>query len=63
MKTLGWFGFIAAPRSAKPRAPGRLARIIELLSRGSIPIDGCNVLDEKPVRERRAEPVRWGNFR
>lgn len=62
MKALNWFGFIAAPRPGKVREPGRLARIIDMFSRGSIPVDGCTVLDRKP-RERRPEPVRWGNFR
>lgn len=63
MKTLNWFGFIAAPRPGKTRAPGRFRRFMELLGRGSIPVDGCEVLDKKPKRPRRPEPVRWGNFR
>jgi hypothetical protein len=63
MKTLNWFGFIAVARTDKARKPGRLARILEMFSRGSIPVDGCNVLDQKPRAERRPEPVRWGNFR
>ena len=63
MKALNWFGFIAAPRPAKARQPGRLARFIELLGRGSIPVDGCNITEKEPSRERRPEPVRWGNFR
>jgi hypothetical protein len=62
MKTLNWFGFFAATPPATPRRPGRLARFIELLGRGSIPVDGCDAT-EKPKRERRPEPVRWGNFR
>lgn len=56
MKTLGWFGIFA-------REPGWLARFIELLGRGSIPVDGCNVPELKRAREPRREPVRWGNFR
>jgi hypothetical protein len=63
MKTLKWFGFIAAPRPAKAREPGKLARFIELLGRGSIPVDGGNVPGGPPNQERRHEPVRWGNFR
>ena len=63
MKALNWFGFIAASRSAQPREPGRLARFIELLGRGSIPVDGCNLPEKPPPRQRRHEPVRWGNFR
>jgi len=63
MKTLSWFGFLAVPRPGETREPGRLARLIELLGRGSIPVDGCNVPEVKPARERRPEPVRWGNFR
>jgi hypothetical protein len=62
MKALNWFGFIAASRSAQPREPGRLARIVELLGRGAIPVDGCDVPKKEP-RQRRHEPVRWGNFR
>ena len=61
MKTLSWFGFFAMSRAGKPRAPGRLARLIELWGRGSIPVDGCNVPEAR--HERRPEPVRWGNFR
>jgi len=63
MKTLNWFGFISVVRTDKARKLGRLARILEMFSRGSIPVDGCNVLDQEPPRERRPEPVRWGNFR
>jgi hypothetical protein len=63
MKTLNWFGFMVAPLAARARKPGRLARFIELLGRGSIPVDGCDVSNEKPAAERRPEPVRWGNFR
>ena len=63
MKVLNWFGFIAAPRRAKPREPGRLARFIELLGRGSIPVDGCNLPEKPPAPRKRHEPVRWGNFR
>ena len=61
MKTLNWFGFFAAP--ATPGKPGRLTRLIELMGRGSIPVDGCEIPDVKPKRERLPEPVRWGNFR
>lgn len=53
MKTLHWFGFFF----------GRLARILELMGRGSIPVDGCNVADQERARMRRPQPVRWGNFR
>ena len=63
MKVLNWFGFIAAPRSAKPREPGRLARFIDLLGRGSIPVDGCNLPEKDSARQKPHEPVRWGNFR
>ena len=63
MKTLNWFGFFAASPPALPRKSGRLARFIDLLGRGSIPVDGCDVPKAKPARERRPEPVRWGNFR
>ena len=63
MKTLNWFGLFAASRPRKPREAGRLARFIELMGRSSIPVDGCNVPEQKPARERRPEPVRWGNFR
>jgi hypothetical protein len=64
MKTLklNWFGFIAA-RADTAREPRRWARIIELVSRGSIPGSGCDAPEEKPARARRPEPVRWGNFR
>jgi hypothetical protein len=63
MKTLNGSAFIAAPRPGKERERGPLARIIGWLARGSVPVDGCNAPDEKPARERRPEPVRWGNFR
>jgi hypothetical protein len=63
MKALNWFGFFAPARPGKKREPGRLARFIEVMGRGSIPVDGCNVAPQKPAGERRAEPVRWGNFR
>jgi hypothetical protein len=63
MKTLNWFGFFAASPPARPREPGRLSRFIELLGRGSIPVDGMDAPKEKPAPERRPEPVRWGNFR
>ena len=63
MKTMSWFGFFAVTRTAKAGEPGRLARFIELLGRGSIPVDGLQVQEEKPPRECRPEPVRWGNFR
>ena len=63
MKTLNWFGFISVVRTDKARKPGRLARILEMFSRGSIPVDGCNDPALKPAPERRPQPVRWGNFR
>ena len=63
MKTLTWFRFFAPPRPEQSQGPGRLARMIDVLSRGSIPVDGCDVPDREAAREQRAEPVRWGNFR
>ena len=63
MKTLNWFGLFALSRPVKTREPGRLARFIELLGRGSIPVDGCNAPEPKPKAERPPQPVRWGNFR
>ena len=63
MKTLNWFGFFAASPPDRPRARRRLARFIELLGRGSIPVDGCNIPEKEPARESRPAPVRWGNFR
>ena len=63
MKTLSWLGFFAMPRPGQPREPGRLARFIELLGQGSIPVDGCVTPEVKPTPERRPGPVRWGNFR
>ena len=63
MKALNWFGFMAPPRSTKTREPGRLARFIDLLGRGSIPVDGCNLPEKDSARQKPHEPVRWGNFR
>jgi len=40
-----------------------LARLIEVLSRGEMPIDGFTVEQKKPPEPPRREPVRWGNFR
>jgi hypothetical protein len=62
MKTLNWFAFIAA-RADTAREPRRLARIIGLLWRGSVPGNGCDAPEAKPARARRPLPVRWGNFR
>ena len=66
MRSINWLGFFCAMRpgttpSATAREPGRIARIIELQSRGGIPVDG--MMEKKPAPERRPEPVRWGNFR
>ena len=63
MKTLSWSGFFAPWRTRSAREPGRLARLLELLGRGSIPVDGCNIPEGEAARERRPQPVRWGNFR
>jgi hypothetical protein len=61
MKSINWLGFFGAMRPDTRREPGKLARIVELLSRGGIPVDGIE--DSKPRPERPREPVRWGNFR
>ena len=61
MKSISWLGFFGTTRRAAAHAPGMLARIVELLARGEIPVDGIGV--SKPRPERRPEPVRWGNFR
>jgi hypothetical protein len=63
MKTQNGFGFFALSRPDKTREPGKLARLFELLGRGSIPVDGGNDPALKPAPERRPQPVRWGNFR
>lgn len=63
MKTLSWFGFFGPTRTVGAKPPGRLARFMELLSRGSIPVDGFAVPKETPAKPRNPEPVRWGNFR
>jgi hypothetical protein len=63
MKTLNWSGFFALSRPNKTRAPGKLARFIELMGRASIPVDGCNAPKLKPEPQRSPQPVRWGNFR
>jgi len=43
-----------------------LTRLIEVLSRGEMPIDGFTVEQKKPPKPPKPpkrEPVRWGNFR
>jgi hypothetical protein len=40
-----------------------LSRLLELLSRGGMPVDGFTVEPKKPPKPRNPEPVRWGNFR
>jgi len=42
---------------------GWLTRILDVLSRGEIPVDGLGIEERKPPKPRNPEPVRWGNFR
>jgi hypothetical protein len=62
MKTLIWTGFVGAPHR-EPRNISRLGRVIRVLLRGAVPLDGYYVPKSKQVRAPRPEPVRWGNFR
>lgn len=63
MKTLHWFGFFAAASRAAPRAPGKLTRLVHVLTRGATPVDGQDCPAKRHESERNPEPVRWGNFR
>ena len=44
-----------------------LARFIDRLTRGEVPVDGFEVRKLKPMRQPKpppkTQPVRWGNFR
>jgi hypothetical protein len=61
MRSIDWPGLFGRTRQRTAREPGRIARIVELLSRGGVPLDGMG--DKKPGSGHRSEPVRWGNFR
>ena len=52
-----------AVRPEREHALGWLARIIDRLSRGEIPVDGFSVQERQPPKPRNPQPVRWGNFR
>ena len=62
MKTLNRTGLMNAPRR-EPRNNSRLWRVIRVLVRGAVPVDGCAVPKPQQVRAPRTEPLRWGNFR
>jgi hypothetical protein len=62
MKTLNWTGFMGAPRG-EPRNNHRLARVIRVLVRGAVPVDGYVVPSPQQMRAPRTEPLRWGKFR
>ena len=53
----------AAARPEREHSLHWLARLIEVLSRGETPVDGCSVEEKKPELPPNPEPVRWGNFR
>ena len=67
MKTLAHHDLHDAPhQGSNSGRPTLLTRLVVWFSHGETPIDGYSCPDKRDaesVVEKRAEPVRWGNFR
>ena len=62
MKSLDWFGFFEPHRGAT-HDRGKLRQLLDRLTRGATPVDGCDTPAKVREPDRNPEPVRWGNFR